>query len=137
LIENAHQGAGLGDRFLAHIERCRVLLHLVDGLTPDAGAAYRLVRRELKAYGHGLTDKPELVALTKADVLTEDMIDRQRRRLARAIAARSTDADRRRAPRVISAATGAGLEVLLRGLVTELDQAREPAVAATTPAWQP
>jgi GTPase len=137
LIENAHQGAGLGDRFLAHIERCRLLLHLVDGLSPDAGAAYRLVRRELKAYGHGLTDKPELVALTKADVLTEDMIDRQQRRLARAIAARSTDAERRRAPRVISAATGAGLEVLLRGLVTELDQAREPAMAATTPAWQP
>src|SRR5437764_1422476 len=66
LIEGAHEGVGLGDRFLGHIERCRVLLHLVDGTGEDAGEAYRTVRRELEAYGQGLTDKPEIVALNKA-----------------------------------------------------------------------
>ena len=137
LIENAHQGAGLGDRFLAHIERCRVLLHLVDGLSPDAGAAYRLVRSELEAYGHGLTDKPELVALTKADVLTDETIARQRRRLARAIAAPQGSADRPRSPPVISAATGAGLAALLRELAAQLDRARATAMAPAIPAWQP
>src|SRR5213078_3793493 len=58
LIEGAHEGAGLGDRFLAHVERCRVLLHLVDGTGEDAGAAYRTVRHEIDAYGHGLSQKP-------------------------------------------------------------------------------
>jgi GTPase len=136
LIENAHQGAGLGDRFLAHIERCRVLLHLVDGQSADAGVAYRLVRRELKAYGHGLADKPEVVALTKADVLTEEAIGRQQRRLARAIAARSGAAGTP-PPYVISAATGAGVEAVLRALVLRIDQVREPAAAPLAPAWQP
>src|SRR5205807_2328568 len=67
LIEGAHEGVGLGDRFLGHIERCRVLLHLVDGLSEDAGKAYRTVRTELDAYGHGLADKPEIVAPSKGD----------------------------------------------------------------------
>ena len=69
LIEGAHEGAGLGDRFLGHVERCRALLHLVDGTSEHAGRAYKLVRRELEAYGHGLADKPEIVALSKADAL--------------------------------------------------------------------
>jgi GTPase len=138
LIENAHQGAGLGDRFLAHIERCRVLLHLVDGLSPDAGAAYRLVRHELKAYGHALVDKPEVVALTKADVMDEDAIRRQQRRLARAIAGPSGAAKAQpSSPEVISAATGAGVEGVLRRLAALIDQARETAVKPRTPAWQP
>src|SRR5712671_6934288 len=77
LIAGAHEGAGLGDRFLGHIERCRVLLHLVDGLNEDAGAAYRAVRHELEAYGHGLLDKPGIVALTKADALAPDTIEQQ------------------------------------------------------------
>src|SRR5262249_8508290 len=64
LIEGAHEGTGLGDRFLGHTERCRVLLHLVDGTSEDAGAAYRIVRAELEAYGHGLVEKPEIVALS-------------------------------------------------------------------------
>ena len=67
LIEGAHEGVGLGDRFLGHVERCRVLLHLVDGTGEDAGEAYKTVRAELAAYGHDLTDKPEIVALSKAD----------------------------------------------------------------------
>src|ERR1700680_210757 len=84
LIEGAHEGAGLGDRFLAHVERCLVLLHLVDGTGGDAGEAYRTVRAELAAYGHGLTDKPEIVALSKADALSTEVIAQQVQRLKRA-----------------------------------------------------
>ena len=64
------KGAGLGDRFLGHVERCRVLLHLVDGTGDDPAEAYRVIREELAAYGHGLDEKPEVVALSKADALT-------------------------------------------------------------------
>jgi GTP-binding protein len=71
LIEGAHEGAGLGDRFLGHIERCRVLLHLVDATDEDPAANYRKVRAELEAYGQGLADKPELIALNKCDALDE------------------------------------------------------------------
>src|SRR5271166_3211446 len=85
LIEGAHLGAGLGDRFLGHVERCRVLLHLVDGTGEDAGNAYGTVRTELEAYGHGLSDKPEVVALNKADALTPEELKRQVARLRRAL----------------------------------------------------
>src|SRR5438874_2997551 len=69
LIEGAHQGSGLGDRCLAHVERCRVLLHLVAGTTEDAGTAYNTVRAEIEAYGHGLADKPQGVARHESDAL--------------------------------------------------------------------
>src|SRR5438477_9708611 len=72
LIEGAHEGSGLGDRFLGHVERCRALLHLVDGTVEDAGKAYNTVRIELASYGHGLADKIEVVALNKSDALTPD-----------------------------------------------------------------
>jgi GTP-binding protein len=74
LIEGAHEGAGIGDRFLGHIERCRVLLHLVDGTEADVAEAYRIVRTELIAYGGGLDEKPEVVALNKCDALTPEDI---------------------------------------------------------------
>ncbi|MEM1379995.1 MAG: GTPase ObgE [Pseudomonadota bacterium] len=67
LIEGASQGAGIGDRFLGHVERCAVLIHLVDAGAEDVVESYNTVRTELDEYGHGLTDKPELIALTKAD----------------------------------------------------------------------
>src|SRR4051795_12700679 len=70
LIEGAHDGAGLGDRFLGHVERCAVLLHLVDGTQPDPAGAWRTVRAELAGYGGGLAEKPELVALNKTDAMT-------------------------------------------------------------------
>jgi GTP-binding protein len=70
LIEGAHEGAGLGDRFLGHVERCAALLHLVDGAAGDVVRAWRTVREELSAYGGGLSDKPELVVLNKADAMT-------------------------------------------------------------------
>src|SRR5436309_2509368 len=72
LIEGAHEGTGLGDRFLGHVERCRVLLHLVDGTGEHAGKDYKTVRAELNAYGEVLADKPEIVALTKIDAMTPE-----------------------------------------------------------------
>src|SRR5438045_8551264 len=77
LIAGAHEGAGLGDRFLGHVERCRVLLHLVDGTSEHAGRSYATVRGELEAYGHGLSDKPEVVALSKADALSPEVLKQQ------------------------------------------------------------
>src|SRR6266851_6900944 len=119
LIEGAHEGAGLGDRFLGHVERCRVLLHLVDGLTEHAGHAYRTVRDEIEAYGHGLAAKPEIVALTKADALAPDQLKQQVARLKRA--AKAT-------PLVVSAVTGKGVPEALRQLVGVIDRASVPAV---------
>jgi GTPase len=72
LIEGAHEGAGLGDRFLGHVERCGVLLHLVDGTQDDPVDAYRTIRGELEAYGGGLAEKPEIVAMTKSDALDRE-----------------------------------------------------------------
>ncbi|NQU58517.1 MAG: GTPase ObgE [Rhodospirillales bacterium] len=74
LIEGAHEGAGLGTRFLGHVERCGVLLHLVDGTADDVAESYRIIRGELEAYGGILKDKIEIVALNKCDALTEDDI---------------------------------------------------------------
>ena len=74
LIEGAAEGAGVGDRFLGHIERCRVLLHLVDANDADVATSYRIVRDELEAYGAGLTDKPFLVGLNKIDTLDDELI---------------------------------------------------------------
>src|SRR5204863_799331 len=74
LIEGAADGAGIGDRFLGHIERCRVLLHLVDANDSDVAESYHIVRDELEAYGAGLTDKPVVVALNKIDTLDDELI---------------------------------------------------------------
>jgi GTPase len=84
LIEGAHEGVGLGDRFLAHAERCRVLLHLIDGTQAQVVKAYRTIRHEVEAYGHGLGEKPEIVALNKCDALLPEEIARKRRALAKA-----------------------------------------------------
>jgi len=130
LIEGAHEGVGLGDRFLGHVERCRVLLHLIDGTAEDAGAAYKTVRAELAAYGHDLTDKPEIVALNKADALSPDAIKEQVARLKRAS---------KKTPLVLSAVSGDGVNEVLRALFKVIAQARkgeaEPAVADET--WHP
>jgi GTPase len=141
LIEGAHEGAGLGDRFLGHVERCRVLLHLVDGTAEDAGDAYKTVRAELAAYGHGLCDQPEVVALNKSDALTPDQLQRQTARLRRAmrLAARNRNhAQKREAVRVISAATGAGVPAVLRAILAEIDRARsDGAKTLAAPQWLP
>ena len=130
LIEGAHEGVGLGDRFLGHVERCRVLLHLVDGTADDAAAAYQTVRAELSAYGEGLADKPEIVALNKADALGADDIERQVKSLAKVA---------KRPPLVISAVSGEGVTAVLRALLKVIDEARrgaEPSEAHAA-AWQP
>lgn len=74
LIEGAHEGVGLGTRFLGHVERCKAILHLIDGTHEDVVGAYKTVRRELELYGQGLGDKPEILALNKCDALTKEMI---------------------------------------------------------------
>lgn len=75
LIEGAHEGAGIGDRFLGHVERCASLIHLIDGTQDDPHAAYEVVRRELEAYGAGLDEKREIIAFNKTDALTEDVVE--------------------------------------------------------------
>jgi GTPase len=141
LIEGAHRGAGLGDRFLGHVERCRVLLHLIDG-TADAGDAYKTVRAELKAYGHGLAEKPEVVVLNKSDALTTAQLKKRMDRVERSIAASAADirihAGRQPSVLAASAVTGAGVPDLLRALVAEIERVRsaqgaKPAIAQ----WQP
>ena len=120
LIEGAHEGTGLGDRFLGHTERCRVLLHLVDGTSEDAAAAYKIVRGELEAYGHGLTEKPEIIALSKADALTPEAIKTQVAKLKKAC---------KKTPMVLSAQSGAGVQEALRALLKVIDQAQQDADA--------
>ena len=71
LIEGAHEGAGIGDRFLGHIERCEIILHLIDALSEDPAKDYEIVRHELEAYGSGIEGKSELIALSKCDAITE------------------------------------------------------------------
>jgi GTPase len=129
LIEGAHEGLGLGDRFLGHVERCRVILHLVDGTGEHAGKAYETVRTELEAYGGGLAEKAEVVALNKADALTPEALKQQVARLKRAAG---------RAPLVVSAATGASVPEVLRALIKVIDDA-QPAdqKLAGAQAWQP
>jgi GTPase len=85
LIKGAAEGVGIGDRFLGHVERCRVLLHLVDGTVDSPTAAYRTVRGELEDYGAGLEDKLEIVALSKADMLEPGQASRRRAALEKAI----------------------------------------------------
>jgi GTP-binding protein len=130
LIEGAHEGVGLGDRFLGHVERCRVLLHLVDGTGEDAGEAYKTVRAELSAYGHDLTDKPEIVALSKADALTAVEIKQQVARLKRAA---------KKTPLVVSAVSGDGVAEVLRALLEVIEQARRGNVETRVAdsAWHP
>jgi GTP-binding protein len=74
LIEGAHEGAGIGDRFLGHVERCAVLVHLIDGTEPDVKATYKTIRDELAAYDPELAEKPEIVVLNKIDALDADAI---------------------------------------------------------------
>jgi GTP-binding protein len=104
LIEGAAEGAGVGDRFLGHIERTRVLLHLVDANAEDVTAAYRTVRDELDAYGAGLVDKPEVIALTKIDTIDGELASALCDELEREAGAPVLG---------VSAATGEGIEAVL------------------------
>jgi GTPase len=127
LIEGAHEGAGLGDRFLGHVERCRVLLHLVDVTEPDVARAYRTIRRELKAYGAGLERKREIVALSKCDAVTPKAAAEKAAELQRAA---------RKKPLLLSAVSGMGVrDVLLKlGKIVHERKEETPKPAAK---WQP
>ena len=111
LIEGAHEGAGLGDRFLGHVERCGVLLHLVDGTENSPASNYRTVRRELDAYGGGLPEKRELVALNKCDALSNQLIKDIKR---------SLEDETEKPVLVTSSIAGTGLNEVLRQLVSEV-----------------
>jgi GTP-binding protein len=115
LIEGAAEGAGLGTRFLGHVERCKVLLHLVDGSAADPARAYHTIRRELAEYGHGLEDRPELVALNKADAMTPQARISRVKALSRAAG---------KPVMLISGATGEGVPELLRALADMITAAR-------------
>jgi GTP-binding protein len=135
LLEGAHAGAGLGTRFLGHVERCRVLLHLVDGTGEDVASAYKTVRSELKAYSPELARKKEIVALSKCDALDADT-------LAERVAALKSAA--RKKPLVVSAVSGQGVRDALFALAREIDKAKAKgsnadadADAASRPRWQP
>jgi len=140
LIEGAHEGQGLGDRFLGHVERCRALIHLVDATGEHAGSAYRVVRGELAAYGGGLAEKPEIVALSKVDAIDAETLKLQRERLKRAMRAYGPPlaAGAKRAPPLdLSAVARRGLDAALRAALVRIDAARgqETAQAAPAPAW--
>ena len=115
LIEGAHEGAGLGTRFLGHVERCGVLLHLVDGTAEDVVASYRTIRDELTAYGGGLAEKPEIVALNKCDALTDDDIATRPAALKKASKADVCK---------LSGVSGLGVEEMLRAMNAIIHQQR-------------
>jgi GTP-binding protein len=125
LIEGATEGAGIGDRFLGHIERCRILVHLVDAAGASPTAAYDLIRTELERYGAGLDEKPELVVLSRVDAAD---------RRAVANAARAIERRTGEPPLLLSAHSGEGLDTLLDRLVAVAGRARPEAAPAQ---WSP
>jgi len=117
LIEGASEGKGLGDAFLRHVERTAVLLHLVDGYSNDAGESYRVIRQELSRYSEVLSERPEIVAITKTEGLDEDIIDMQ----IEAIRVVQPKAE----VYAISSSAHKGLKEVLRALRQKVQQARE------------
>jgi len=129
LIEGAHEGVGIGDRFLGHVERCRALLHLVSAQEEDVATAYKTVRGEIEAYGSGLADKNEILALSQIDILTPDEMEEKRAALAD-VAGKEV--------LLVSAATHKGVEAVLRRLITLVEANRtskETTVQASS--WTP
>jgi GTP-binding protein len=116
LIEGAAEGAGIGDRFLGHIERCRVLLHLVDASGEDPIEAWRVIRGELDAYGAGLVDKPEILALNKIDAIDPKEVAKLAKKLAKAAGAE---------PMLLSGASGEGVDAVLDRIVAALGPIEE------------
>jgi GTP-binding protein len=119
LIEGASDGAGLGHRFLGHVERCAIILHLVDATEEDIVGNWRTIRGELEAYGHGLTEKPEIIALNKADAVSEEELTKKCAKLKRAS---------KRPVFVMSGASGRGLDEVMTVLLQAVQEAR--AIAA-------
>ena len=119
LIEGAAEGAGIGDRFLGHIERCRVLLHLVDATDDDPVATYRIVRDELDNYGAGLAEKRQVVALNKIDAIDAKTAAKLQKRIAKA-----SDSE----VMLLSGASGEGVPAVLDRLLEAIGPAAEAVV---------
>jgi len=132
LIEGAHEGAGIGDRFLGHVERTAVLLHLVDATAEDPVEAYRIVRGEMEAYGAGLADKPEVLALSKVDAMDADGLTEKARALEDVTGLK---------PLFVSAVTGKGVPEVLAALAREVEAMRAGECRASVPQaderWRP
>ncbi len=130
LIEGAAEGAGIGDRFLGHVERCRALLHLVDAEGEDPVDAWRIVRGELDAYGAGLEDKPELIALSRSDMVEAKALEKLRKKLAKASGSEVM---------TVSAVTGDGVDPLIEALFALIGEAAvaETEEAEPEAAWSP
>jgi GTP-binding protein len=126
LIEGASEGAGLGHRFLGHVERCAVILHLVDATEEDVVGNWRTIRGELAAYGHGLDEKPEIIALSKADAVPKDELAKKLQKLRRAA---------KRPVLTLSSASGAGVDEAMAALFAVIETARRQ--EAPTPAFAP
>jgi GTP-binding protein len=123
LIEGASEGAGLGHRFLGHVERCRVILHLIDGTEEDVVASYRMIRRELKAYGADLDQKPEIIGLNKIDAVPPDELKQKMAKLKRAA---------KRPVLALSGVTGQGVQPVLAALYGEITGKVQEETAAGT-----
>src|SRR5690606_6529601 len=137
LIEGASEGAGIGTRFLGHVERTAVLIHLVDATQEDVGQAWRIIRHELEAYGEGLEDKPEILALNKVDALDDEAREAKAAELAAAAGVQ---------PRLVSGVSGEGVRELLREAYTLVRRRRGEIVgdndedqgeAAPAKEWRP
>jgi GTP-binding protein len=120
LIEGASEGAGLGTRFLGHVERCAVILHLIDGTEDDVVGAYRTIRRELADYGHGLADKPEVIGLNKIDAIDPAAVARKCRALSKAARPGASVL-------ALSGVSGAGIQPMLGALLGQIEAARAEA----------
>jgi len=129
LIEGAHDGVGLGDRFLGHAERCSVILHLIDGTESEIVRAYRTIRDELEAYGHGLADKPEVLALNKIDAIEKSALARKKAALEKASGG---------AVFPISGVSGEGVDGALRAVQREIAAHRAAQTRKhSSEAWTP
>jgi GTP-binding protein len=117
LIEGASDGAGLGTRFLGHVERCAVVLHLIDGTEEDVVGAYRTIRRELADYGHGIAAKPEVIGLNKIDAIDPAAVEKKRRALVRAARSGTPVLP-------LSGVSGAGLPAVLGALLEAIRDSR-------------
>ena len=132
LIEGAHEGVGLGDRFLGHAERCGTILHLVDGTGDAVAKTYKIIRGEVEAYGHGLSDKHEIVALNKIDSIPKAALAKKKAALEKACG---------HEVHLISGVSGAGIESVLREMAKEIRKRRKPqtakAIKAAKEKWVP
>ena len=127
LIEGAHEGRGIGDRFLGHVERCAVLLHLVDATSSDVAADWRTVIDELEAYGGALAEKPRVTVLSKIDALDAELLQMQREELE-AVAGKVL---------AMSSQSRAGVDEVLRALKSRIDARRRAEQPRRSESWRP